>query len=156
MALGVVVMSSLGADTISVPGVRAMALAVGAPAVLLSVLGLVGLIRWRTRSLGLGQDASHLVRVSRTLRHGGVVPDADRAVGELVVEQLALLTLILLSPLIVGVGQIVREVVRPDDSAVVVLPLFGVSVVVAVAGLALCVRGLLVARRQGIRPRRLW
>lgn len=147
-------MSSLGADTMSVSGVHVTAIAVGVPATLLPLLGLVGLVRWRTRHPG--QDPSRLARVSRTLRHGGVVPEPDRAVGELVVEQLALLTLILLSPLVVGVAQVVREVVRPDDSAVVVLPLFGVSVVVAAAGLALCARGLLVARRQGIRPRRLW
>lgn len=138
-------------------GGQAVILGTGVIGLFLSLAGLVGLLRWRRRNASLvDQVPSPLTRVSRALRRGQTVPDQDRAVGVLVTEQLALLTLILLSPLLLAVGQVIRAVVQPDGSSAVVLVMFGFSFVVSVAGLALCCRGLLMARRQGIRPERLW
>ena len=53
-------------------------------------------------------------------------------------------------------GKVAQSMPLVLHSLAVVLVLFGFSFVVSVAGLALCCRGLLMARRQGIRPERLW
>lgn len=135
---------------------RALVVSSSLVAILLSVGGVVALVRWRRRHPDVQQQISRYTAVSRTLRRGGTVVDGDRAMGVLVAEQLTLNSLPLLGTLLLCASQVVRALARPDDSTGLTLVLMLVAISTALGGLTLCARGLLTARRQGIRPGRLW
>ncbi|GAA1901544.1 hypothetical protein [Lapillicoccus jejuensis] len=118
------------------------------------VVALVGHARWRARHAAQVPRPGRLSEVTRVLRRGDRLTPEQRPLAVAVVEQGALTALTMAGLLVLCAAQIAYAARQPDGGLLLVL--FAAAASIALSALVTIGRQTLVARRQGVRPERLW